>query len=57
MNKFAILKGYKSGKAHILINMAITKAYTLAMFQAARIRYIDNMKHYFDKFETELKAV
>lgn len=55
MNKIATLKGYKNGQAIILINMAITKAYTLAQFQDARIRHIENTKHYFDKFETTLR--
>lgn len=48
-----ILKGYKNGQAILLINMAISKAYTLGQFQDTRIRYIENTKHYFDKFETE----
>lgn len=55
--KKATLKGYKNGQAILLIDMAITKAYTLEQFQNARIRHVENTKHYFDKFETELKEI
>ena len=50
----AKLRGYKNGQATILIEMAITKGYTLAQFQNARIRYIENLKHHYDRFETDL---
>lgn len=50
----AILKGYKNGQAIILIQRAITKACTLADFQDMRIRYIENLKYSYDRFETDL---
>ena len=52
--KIARLKGYKNGQAIILIEMAITKAFTLEQFQDVRIRYIENLKYNYDRFETDL---
>ena len=53
--RIAILKAYKNGEAIILLQRAITKACTLADFQDLRIRYIENTKYYYDRFETYLK--
>ena len=55
--KVARLKAYKDGRMFELINMVITKAYTLEQFQDARISFIENLKHYYDRFETELLNV
>ena len=54
MVRVATLKGYRNGIPTILIQRAITKACTLADFQDMRIRYIENLKYNFDRFETEL---
>lgn len=54
MNKVARLKAYMNGRPIILIERAITKACTLADFQNMRIRYIENTKNYYERFETTL---
>lgn len=54
MVRVARLKAYKNGRPIILIERAITKACTLADFQDMRIRYIENTKNYYDRFETTL---
>ena len=54
MVRVARLKAYKNGRPIILIERAITKACTLVDFQDMRIRYIENTKNYYDRFETTL---
>lgn len=54
MVRVARLKAYKNGRPITLIERAITKACTLADFQDMRIRYIENTKNYYDRFETTL---